>query len=435
MNDLTGGHGGARIKVVGVGGGGGNAVNTMIQSGMPGVDFIAANTDAQALAANLASVKVQLGAQITKGLGAGANPSIGREAAVEDMDMLRELLGSADMVFVTAGMGGGTGTGGAPVIAQAARELGALTVGVVTKPFLFEGKRRMRQAEEGIQTLKKSVDTLITIPNQRLLSVSGRNMPIMETFKKADDVLLQAVRGISDLITVHGLINLDFADVRTIMSEMGMAMMGAAVASGENRAVEAAQRAISSPLLDDISIQGARGVLINITGGTDLSLHEVNEAATLIQEEADEDANIIFGAVIDDSMGDQLRITVIATGFGEAERPAVHPVAESFVPRHSLPRAPAPAAAPPPPQSAEARRSAAPTPTPIGAPSTGARPAGREYGPRRVVKMGLIVDDGDNPVWHRRRGEEPEDATARGGTVVEDESEYDIPTFLRKQAD
>ncbi|MFM8410616.1 MAG: cell division protein FtsZ, partial [Alphaproteobacteria bacterium] len=228
MDQIGGGHGGARIKVVGVGGGGGNAVNTMIQSGMPGVDFIAANTDAQALAANLATVKLQIGTSITKGLGAGANPSVGRESAVEDGDTIRDLLAGSDMVFVTAGMGGGTGTGGAPVIAQVARELGALTVGVVTKPFLFEGKRRMLQAEQGIQELKRSVDTLITIPNQRLLSVSGRNMPIMETFKKADDVLLQAVRGISDLITVHGLINLDFADVRTIMSEMGMAMMGAA---------------------------------------------------------------------------------------------------------------------------------------------------------------------------------------------------------------
>ncbi len=428
MIELTGGeHEGARIKVIGVGGGGGNAVNTMIQAGMPGVDFIAANTDAQALSANLATVKVQLGASLTKGLGAGANPAIGREAASQDVEYLRDLLAGADMVFVTAGMGGGTGTGGAPVIAQIARELGALTVGVVTKPFLFEGKRRMRQAEEGIKELKKSVDTLITIPNQRLLSVSGRNMPITETFKKADDVLLQAVRGISDLITVHGLINLDFADVRTIMSEMGMAMMGAAVAEGENRAVEAAQRAISSPLLDDLSIQGARGVLINITGGADLTLHEVNEAATLIQEEADDDANIIFGAVIDESMGDKIRITVIATGFGEPERAAAAPQpSESFVAHH-------PVSAPP-----EVRRLGAP---PIGAAASSRsfssrEAAPREQGPRRVVKMGLIVDDGENPVWHRRRGDEQvEDPTARGGSIVEDESEYDIPTFLRKQAD
>jgi cell division protein FtsZ len=437
MIELTGGeHEGARIKVVGVGGGGGNAVNTMIQAGMPGVDFIVANTDAQALAANLATVKVQLGTGLTKGLGAGANPAVGRDAAHSDVDYLRDLLTGADMVFVTAGMGGGTGTGGAPVIASVARELGALTVGVVTKPFLFEGKRRMRQAEDGIKELKKSVDTLITIPNQRLLSVSGRNMPIMETFKKADDVLLQAVRGISDLITVHGLINLDFADVRTIMSEMGMAMMGAAIAEGENRAIEAAQRAISSPLLDDLSIQGARGVLINITGGADLTLHEVNEAATLIQEEADDDANIIFGAVIDESMGDAIRITVIATGFGEPERATIQPQADPYVShqQHAAPQQPSPSEYRRPLSAAPI--SSAPPPRSVLRDREPVRePAPRDGGPRRVVKMGLIVDDGENPVWHRRRGEEQEDPTARGGSIVDDESEYDVPTFLRKQAD
>ena len=320
MQELDGVQLGARIKVVGVGGGGGNAVNTMIAAGLQGVDFMTANTDAQALKANLASVKLQLGTAFTKGLGAGGNPDVGRKAATEDVERIREVLAGADMVFVTAGMGGGTGTGGAPVVARVARELGALTVGVVTKPFHFEGKKRGRQAEEGMRELKANVDTLIAIPNQRLLAVAGRNMSILETFKKADDVLLQAVRGISDLITVHGLINLDFNDVRTIMSEMGMALMGAAVASGEDRAVEAAQKAISSPLLEDVSIQGARGVLINITGGPDLTIHEVNEAATLIQEEADDEANIIFGAVIDESLHDQIRITVIATGFGEPRR-------------------------------------------------------------------------------------------------------------------
>jgi cell division protein FtsZ len=413
---------GARIKVIGVGGGGGNALNTMILAGLTGVDFIAANTDCQALQNNRARTKIQLGAQVTKGLGAGANPEIGRQAALEDKARVLAALEGADMVFVTAGMGGGTGTGGAPVIADLARSVGALTVGVVTKPFLFEGKRRMRQAEEGIKELKKSVDTLITIPNQRLLSVAGRNMPIVETFKKADDVLLQAVRGISDLITVHGLINLDFADVRTIMSEMGMAMMGAAVAAGENRAVEAAQRAISSPLLDDVSIQGARGVLINITGGLDLSLHEVNEAATLIQEEADDDANIIFGAVIDESMGDQLRITVIATGFGEQSERLAQP---SATPSFAQPAAPQPAGQP------DLRR-----PTPLATPAAAiAKPAPRDFSARRVVKMGLIVDDGENPVWHRRNKEEAaEEAAPRGGAVEED-PEYDIPTFLRKQAD
>src|SRR6185436_3419482 len=311
---------GARIKVVGVGGGGGNAVNTMIAAGLPGVDFISANTDAQALKANLAPIKMQLGEKLTRGLGAGGNPEVGRRAAEEDVERLREYLADADMIFITAGMGGGTGTGAAPVIASVAKELGVLTVGVVTKPFIFEGKRRMKQAEEGMRELKASVDTQIAIPNQRLLSVAGRNSSILETFKKADDVLLQAVRGIADLITVHGLINLDFADVRAIMCEMGMAMMGAALAEGENRAIEAAQKAISSPLLEDVHIEGARGVLINITGGPSLTLHEVNEAATLVQEEADDDANIIFGAVLDERMGEMVRITVIATGFGKDDR-------------------------------------------------------------------------------------------------------------------
>ncbi|MFB3108934.1 MAG: cell division protein FtsZ, partial [Candidatus Binatia bacterium] len=273
----------ARIKAVGVGGGGGNAINTMIGADLQGVDFIVANTDLQALEGSGAEVRLQLGEKITKGLGAGANPEIGRQAALEDRDRLRDCLSGADMVFITAGMGGGTGTGGAPVIANVAREAGALAVGVVTKPFIFEGKKRMRQAEEGLRELKDSVDTLIVIPNQRLLSIAGKATTLLETFKMADGVLLQAVRGISDLIVTPGLINLDFADVRTVMVEMGFALMGAASASGENRAVEAAQKAISSPLLEDVSIHGAKGVLINITGGLDLSLHEVNEAASMIQ--------------------------------------------------------------------------------------------------------------------------------------------------------
>ena len=310
---------GAQIRIVGVGGAGGNAVNTMISSGLAGVDFIVSNTDAQALRVNLAPTKVQLGAEMTKGLGAGAIPEVGRKATMESEEELRDLLVGADMVFIAAGMGGGTGTGGAPIIARLAKESGALTVGVVTKPFLFEGKRRMRHADEGVRELKESVDTLICIPNQRLLAVASRSQPLLEAFNKADEVLLQAVRGISDLITVSGLINLDFADVRTIMAEMGMAIMGAASASGENRAEEAARRAIASPLLEDISIRGARGVLINVTGGNSLTLHEVNEAASLIQEEADEDANIIFGAVIDETLEEELFITVIATGFGEEE--------------------------------------------------------------------------------------------------------------------
>ena len=310
---------GAQLRIIGIGGAGGNAINTMISGGLSGVDFIVANTDAQALRVNLAPTKIQLGSESTKGLGAGANPEIGRNATLETEDELRQHLVGADMVFVTAGMGGGTGTGGAPIVARLAKESGALTVGVVTKPFLFEGKRRMRQADEGIHELKENVDTLICIPNQRLLAVASRSQPLIEAFHKADEVLLQAVRGISDLIMVSGLINLDFADVRTIMAEMGMAIMGAAAASGESRAEEAARRAIASPLLEDISISGARGVLINVTGGRSLTLHEVNEAATLIQEEAAEDANIIFGAVIDETLEEELLITVIATGFGEQE--------------------------------------------------------------------------------------------------------------------
>jgi cell division protein FtsZ len=411
MNKLVDDRLSARIKVVGVGGGGGNAVNTMIAAGLHGVDFITANTDAQALRANLATVKLQLGQQVTKGLGAGGNPEVGRKAATEDLEQIRECLAEADMVFITAGMGGGTGTGGAPVVARVAKELGALTVGVVTKPFHFEGKKRGRQADEGMRELKASVDTLIAIPNQRLLAVAGRNTSILETFKKADDVLLQAVRGISDLITVHGLINLDFNDVRTIMSEMGMALMGAATATGENRAIEAAQKAISSPLLEDVSIQGARGVLINITGGLDLGLHEVNEAATLIQEEADADANIIFGAVIDEAMADQLRITVIATGFGE-EREEVKRPPEA---------ASAPAAAPAP--------RVAYTREPVREAAQTAAAAGR-----RVVRVG-VIDDIEGTMWRRPQTANGERSEPIDLTVPDDDDSLDIPTFLRKQAD
>src|SRR6267378_7263226 len=308
---------GARIKVIGAGGCGGNAIDHMISSDLRNVEFIAVNTDTQAPQDNSAPRRIQFGQMLTRGRGTGGNPDLGRKAALEDEERFRELLSDAEMVFITAGMGGGTGTGSAPVIARLAREAGALTVGVVTKPFIFEGKKRMRQAEEGIDHLKQNVDTLIVIPNQRLLSIAAKTTTMLEAFHRADDVLLQAVRGISDLIITPGLINLDFADIRTVMAEMGLALMGASSASGENRAIEAAQKAISSPLLEDISIQGARGVLINITGGPDLCLHEVNEAASMIQEEAHDDANIIFGAVIDESLTDEIRITVIATGFGE----------------------------------------------------------------------------------------------------------------------
>ena len=310
---------GATIKVIGIGGGGGNAINNMINASLMGVDFIAANTDAQALEISKAHTKLQLGVNITKGLGAGANPEIGRSAALEDADKIRQALDGTDMVFVTAGLGGGTGTGGAPVVAQIAKEIGALTVAVVTKPFNFEGRQRMKTADNGIKELQETVDTIITIPNNRLLSLAAKKATFLEMLKKADDVLLYAVKGISDLITIPGLINLDFADVKTIMGEMGMALMGTGMASGEDRATEAAQKAISSPLLEDVSISGAKGVLMNISSGLDLTIDEVQEASSLIQQEAHEDANIIWGTVLDQSAGDELRVTVIATGIGEVD--------------------------------------------------------------------------------------------------------------------
>ncbi len=306
---------GARIKVIGVGGGGGNAVNRMIEAGIEGIEFLVANTDLQALKRSRAPIKIQLGGKLTKGLGAGANPDIGRNAALEDTEKIIEALEGADMVFVTTGLGGGTGTGAAPIIASLATELNALTVAVVTKPFHFEGKRRMAQGDQGLRELRECVDTVITIPNERLLHTADPTMSLQDAFKMADDVLRQAVQGISDLITVPGLINLDFADVKAIMAGMGLALMGAGRASGPNRAVEATQQAISSPLLEEATIQGAKGVLINITGGMDLTLYEVNEASSIIRESADDDANIIFGAVIDESLHDEMKITVIATGF------------------------------------------------------------------------------------------------------------------------
>ncbi|MCX4242129.1 cell division protein FtsZ [Paraliomyxa miuraensis] len=305
----------AKIIVIGVGGAGGNAVNTMIEHHVEGVEFVAANTDVQALDKNAAPTRIQLGSGITRGLGAGANPERGREAALESVAEISNVLRGADMVFVTAGMGGGTGTGAAPIVAQVARECGALCVGVVTKPFRFEGRRRSRMADFGIEALEKAVDTLITIPNDRLLDVTSNSTSLLESFKLADEVLQHATQGVSDLITIPGIINVDFADVRTIMSDQGRALMGMGIASDEGRAVAAAQQAINSPLLEDVTIEGAKGILINITSGPDLKLHEVEEAASLIQEAAHEDCNIIFGAVIDHNMGEALRITVIATGF------------------------------------------------------------------------------------------------------------------------
>jgi cell division protein FtsZ len=317
-------HPSACIKVIGVGGGGGNAVNRMVRTGLDGVEFIVTNTDLQALRSNAAPLRVQIGAKLTKGLGAGADPNVGRSAALEDTERLIHALGGADMVFVTAGLGGGTGTGAAPVIASLASELGALTVAVVTKPFKFEGKKRQMQAERGLEALRDCVDTIITIPNERLLALIDRATPLTDAFATADDVLRQAIQGISDLILVPGLINLDFADVKTIMAGMGLAMMGTGIAEGEHRAVEAARRAISSPLLEGASVDGARGVIINITGGPDLTLMEISDASTIVQEAADEDANIIFGAVVDPALTGKVKITVIATGFvpSVAARPA-----------------------------------------------------------------------------------------------------------------
>ena len=321
-------NGSAKIKVIGVGGGGGNAVNNMINSALQGVTFITANTDIQALGRSQADIKIQLGEKSTRGLGAGANPQVGATAAQESIDVIREAIGECDMVFVTAGMGGGTGTGAAPVIAQVAREMGALTVGVVTKPFFFEGKRRMDAAEAGICEFRQHVDSLITIPNDRLLTLAPKKAPLMDMLKKADEVLYHAVRGISDLIMVPGLINLDFADVRSVMGEAGLAMMGAGIASGESRAREAAMKAITSPLLEDVSIDGAKGVLMNVTASSDVGMEEVAEAMGIIQEAADEDAQVFFGVVFDEDAGEEMRITVIATGI-EAKGAALAPTSSA----------------------------------------------------------------------------------------------------------
>jgi cell division protein FtsZ len=425
----------AVIKVVGVGGGGGNALNNMVASGLQGVEFIAANTDAQALRYALAPIKLQLGSEITRGLGCGADPDKGRSSALENRERLRELFVGTDMVFVTAGLGGGTGTGAAPVVAEVAREAGALTVGVVTKPFLFEGRVRQRHAERGLEELHRVVDTVITIPNQRLLALAGKNTAVKDAFKLADDVLFNAVRGISDLITIHGLINLDFADVRTIMNEMGVALMGTGVARGDNRAEEAARMAISSPLLEDLSIDGAHGVLINITGGSDLSLFEVNEASSLIQEAAHEDANIIFGAVIDETMPEgEMRVTVIATGLvdermrrgrdghgrepsrGREPRFEERPGNVTPIRPYSEPAAPISAHEPREPRETRA-------------PQQGSLidPAPERERPRPGPSdwMSPFEDELDVPTFLRRGGKAEED----------DEEEREKPAFLRRSAD
>jgi len=392
MNSIDESKTAAKIRVVGVGGGGCNAVNTMIAANLDRVDFIAANTDIQALAANRAQTKIQIGATLTKGLGAGANPEIGREAALESKEQIAAALDGGDMVFVTAGMGGGTGTGAAPIIADISKSLGCLTVGVVTKPFLFEGNKRRKQAEQGLVELKAAVDTLITIPNQRLLTLSEQPMSLLDTFKRADEVLLNAVQGISDLVQYHGYINVDFADVKTIMCDRGHALMGSGRASGEKRAVIAMQAAISSPLLEDVSIDGATGLLINITGGRDMTLQEVNEALTLVHDAADPEAEIIFGSLIDEAASDEVKITIIATGFGHKDvkhRPLNHQTVQVI-------RAPP---APPPPAEEEVLLAA----------KLAARPLPSEA-----------------------RVSSPRHVAVKAPALPVDEDQFDIPTFLRR---
>jgi cell division protein FtsZ len=386
----------AKILVIGVGGGGGNAVNTMISGNLDGVEFVVANTDMQALEANMAPHKIQLGNALTKGLGAGANPDVGRRSAEESMQQIADLISGADMVFVTAGMGGGTGTGAAPVIAQIARDCGALTVGVVTKPFGFEGKKRARQAIEGIERLESAVDTLIVIPNNRLLALVGTQTSMVEAFRKADSVLLNAVQGISDLMTVPGLINVDFADVRTIMSGMGRALMGTGIGTGKRRATEAAETAISSPLLEDVSIDGATGILINITGGPDLTLHEVNEASSLIQQAAHEDANIIFGSVIDPNLSEEVRITVIATGFNHATKTQVAMPHTHTTDRHHAPSKPRASSA-----------MAAPAQSQIPLPYSAASMITKEYPVLSARRPAQVIEEPEiNIDWDRGEGDE-----------------------------
>jgi cell division protein FtsZ len=412
----------ARIKVIGIGGGGGNAVNRMMHTGLDGVQFIAANTDLQALAKNAAPVKLQIGDKLTKGLGAGADPNVGRQAALEDTEKIIQALDGADMIFVTTGLGGGTGTGAAPVIASLASELGALTIAVVTKPFKFEGRKRQLQAERGLEALRDCVDTIITIPNERLLTIIDRTTPLTEAFATADDVLRQAIQGISDLIIVPGLINLDFADVKTVMAGMGLAMMGTGVAEGQDRAIEAARRAISSPLLEGASVNGSRGVIINVTGGPDLSLVEVSEASSIVQEAADEDANIIFGAVVDPTLKGKVKITVIATGFGPqpAARPAPSiaagqtPVDMALYADHGRSRADVGTAATASPRLSIARRT--PLDLPLAASSGSASIASSQAA--SAGKPAVDIDD------MKRLDLEPDFDLG---------SAFDVPAFLRRQ--
>jgi cell division protein FtsZ len=396
---------GARIKVIGIGGGGSNAVNRMVAAGLDGVEFIVANTDLQALRLNAAPNKIQIGAKLTKGLGAGADPNVGRQAALEDTEKLIEALDGADMVFVTTGLGGGTGTGAAPVIASLASELGALTIAVVTKPFKFEGRKRQIQAERGLDELRQSVDTVITIPNERLLATIARSTSLNDAFTSADDVLRQAIQGISDLILVPGMINLDFADVKTIMAGMGFAIMGTGTGEGESRAVLAANAAISSPLLEDASVAGARGVIINVTGGPDLALMEVSEASAIIQEAAHEDANIIFGAVVDPEMKGRVKITVIATGF---ERPAV---------------------------SRPATTSSAQTPVDLQSYASWKQEASERVAAAGGSRMSFARRPAlDLPIAPPKPAD-AEEASMEAGAEFEPVSPLDVPAFLRRQSE
>lgn len=414
----------AKIKVVGVGGGGGNAVNNMISSSLQGVNFISANTDVQALGRSLAEHKVQIGAKLTKGLGAGANPRIGCEAALESMEQIKACIGEADMVFVTAGMGGGTGTGAAPVIAQAAKELGILTVGVVTKPFFFEGKKRLESAESGIEEFRKHVDSLITIPNDRLLQLAPKKATFIEMLKKADEVLYYAVKGISDLILVTGLINLDFADVRTVMSESGLAMMGTGIATGESRAREAALKAITSPLLEGVSIDGARQVLMNITCGPDLGIDEVSEAASIVAEAAHEDVHVIFGTVCDESVGDEMRITVIATGIDSSGTGVSAPSKTATVTTlRGAPGGGGPAqTAPPAPRSPQGLNTV------------------DESLQRAVTRQPSQPGNFNVPAYLRKPSAAPAPAPRASGhspgedDFIFDEDDFETPSFIRKQA-
>ena len=428
----------AKLKVIGVGGGGGNAVQNMISSGLQGVQFICANTDMQALSRNNAPVKIQLGEKLTKGLGAGANPAVGREAALESVNAIREAIGDADMVFVTAGMGGGTGTGAAPVVAQTAKEMGALTVGVVTKPFSFEGARRRRFAEEGLEEFKQHVDCLITIPNDRLLAFAPKKTPFSAMLQKANDVLFYAVKGISDVILADGMINLDFADVRTTMSESGMALMGTGVAAGENRAREAAQRAINSPLLEDVSLESAKAVLYNITASMDISTDEIAEIGDIIADATPEDTNIIFGVVYDENIGDELRLTVIATGIDPSAAvvpPVPEPVKSSSVTKFPGSQA-APAARPMEAPQAPAHEQ--PRPRPVrqrgdwipqnSYPQGGYGPysAQDQFEKPTYLRTGATL--GQQPLPRRQHNPGHEDFTYS-------EEDFEIPTFIRTQAD